>query len=90
MIDTGCAYDYEDGVESSRTGMSVYMFQIYVGGGTKLLSDPVEHWFRGNSDLATPVTFRLDIPLSTLEEEDSLKQWLEIVIIADTSLPVGE
>ncbi len=63
-VEAGCPYDYPDGIVVTRDSPAKYTLQIYADASIDRASGSIlEHWFRGNSDFATPITFAIRLPV---------------------------
>lgn len=77
VVSTPCPFDYPDGELVTRGDPAVFVLQVYLDGD---LAQPQmrigEHFFRGLSNAATPVTFVLRLPASLLDQPAELRIWL--------------
>lgn len=77
IVAEGCPFDFPDGAIVSHESVNLFTYQVYVTGGlTEPRAEALEHWLPPGTDSGTPVTFRLDIPLSTLADPAMLTAWL--------------
>jgi hypothetical protein len=77
----GCPYDYAGGPLTTRTDMNIFVLQIYADARVSApTAEPVEHWFKGRSDSATPVTLELVLPEPMLHDRGALAGWLQTVV----------
>ena len=85
---TPCPFDYPAGEVIGREAVNVFTFQAYVENG---LRDPsaeiVEHWLPAGKDSATPVTFRLRIPVALAQDPARLREWLGTVVVREPTAP---
>jgi hypothetical protein len=78
IVAEGCPFDFPEGAIVSHESVNLFTYQVYVSDRlTEPRAEALEHWLPPGTDSGTPVTFRLEIPLSALADRTRLTSWLQ-------------
>jgi hypothetical protein len=78
IVAEGCPFDFLEGAIVSHESVNLFTYQVYVSDKlTEPRAEALEHWLPPGTDSATPVTFRLEIPLSATADPTLLAWWLQ-------------
>ena len=76
-----CPYDYPDGELTVHDSVNAFTYQIYLSSkATSPSAEVLEQWQPAGRDSATPVTFRLTLPVQSLQDLGGLLRWFSTVI----------
>ena len=76
-----CPYDYPAGELTVHDSVNAFTYQIYLSSTAAAPSAEIlEQWLPAGRDTATPVTFRLTVPVQSLQDLGGLLRWFSTVI----------
>lgn len=85
-VSIGCPFDYSAGPILTRMDPSVFVLQLYLeesAATAEPYTQIAEHWFRGRSDSAAPITLLVFIPPPLLRDLPALRAWLATIVGPD-------